>query len=1840
MPPYTVATTMDIDIPKEGWGDLSTALHNIFPYGNDLAQEASDMLTNIIRHFGLCLKSEDWAPGAIYWAKQLSEYLDLKYALPKETRVAFAKVFWELTIAPGMDATMVEIWAHYCRRLLNKRLAKVVRLVETAQRFFPAEATDEILEEFLPKMTTSSLPELLKAQTYLCTFLPTDIATGRDPRDWMPAIFRIWSMVVRSSEADRNFLSLIGRVAEDNVGIKDMFTQDQIRAVFTAGLSALNLPVGKGQRTNAVDAEGGTSHKAVGRNDMRMTSFVKFIVNTINPITERETPKASSLTHLRDLIQAIESFFHPSNSGPWSHALALFVQSFAWDFLQRMKREEEDACTTPFELRLTPEICDTFVNTIKGVTFLSMFSKDQRAVAQTHMALRYLAWISPKLILPGVLERAYPSLESLTETHRTTSVISALGSLAVPLLNPQHYPQGGKHLTPLLHLTVPGVDLNDPAKTWYTVMLVSSLITTVPVRDLTTGGSSGFQWGGMEEDIMDSDDVVDLEMEDANRKATTAEFEEWLFKFLRRSIAMFENYPDVGQSNKNTIENSVTGTISYCFEVLFNQLSKPLYDRTTKLVLELVESTPLINASKAMSAFVSCWASADRENAMAKIFPILDRQIRSEIEHGASSVPSLAYSNLQRDSSLHYYQTLLNQVILRCDIVSHREEIKNLFRLMLEKCQDRRGYKLAAKLMLSSLQSLLFTHVLDIRSHDASQWEDENFMSDSHKHWGTLGEPGCDDLKWHTPSNQEIDFAIDLIETFHNAAMTRARELMTTTLLEGKQLSIEFCKSITNIKAFVTGMVTMVEDDGDSPSSNASLGEDTASIQPLNRIKVGYCLTDRSDARTQKIRNIRAETGQLLHELMAFFHTKREDDVENIKVLVKTARVFLSDHGVDGTVFDNNKRGYEFLKRASALPGKKKLYPRFLRCRRAAFQHFLRCKVNSFGRAKTELHDALIMDLTDLSLSQYTDVRKKSQLALLRAVRCFQGAKNLVLPTLLKALESSNKDYERMKGALYLLSAKSLALPCLRDWRYVPEYVLRLCTAYHADKPSVQTLVRKCFVEYIINMTNTSFKVLMSGDFARSIQDFGDAHGLKHDSDTLSRATAKAKSRRLDNVKAYDNLVVALTNVVQDTTLHWRYQTMAMSFLELYMRPEIPTSLELAQFETKSLLSEMPMVRKIALSSLSVIMVNTKIRTFAQGDAYSLIVRKATNPLKRVVTLPENVPEDFTWEYLKASVTEINYESPEKGLLDDSIGTGWLVWPKSFKAYLPRTDSFVMPEVDPESKPAYDHLEQFFGDASFWEKLIEFMAQEPVRGERHDAFNSEHARFFKSIFGLWEDRLLGVVIPTITALCAKSEDKNAQRTASELIGGLIRGSKHWKKGSLDGMWSWLTPLLKKSFQQCTPDSLVYWERFVKYCCLFRDPRRVLPLISLIFNTPLDKDSTAAFSESKNLFFTRAVLVSLSWRVSLLTPVLREECLRHISHPYKQVREILGHVINELFQLSSHPSYKSVKELLQDQAKQLDQPSRMVEELDEKSAHQVQLLRQSLSSWKESHKPSIQGASDYSNASKTVLAWVFQALSGWRVQATYGVVLPLVPELFLMQDVPDDQDLQQLATLSLLQLARFAYPADMVPKVVDLLCKILKESESWHVRNNVLPVVQIFFYTNLFSMDVQMMVRVMDAVSSMLLDSQIEVRQLAATTLSGIVRCSQRDATQALFKHFRRLLRDTPLPARKKRDRTTGAPKESDPEGYSEALIKRHAGVLGLSSLVEAFPYDVPEWMPQVLVFLSGYFSDPPPVSTTVKKVFSDFKRTHQDTWHEDSKRFSQEELEVLSDMLISPSYYA
>ena len=126
----------------------------------------------------------------------------------------------------------------------------------------------------------------------------------------------------------------------------------------------------------------------------------------------------------------------------------------------------------------------------------------------------------------------------------------------------------------------------------------------------------------------------------------------------------------------------------------------------------------------------------------------------------------------------------------------------------------------------------------------------------------------------------------------------------------------------------------------------------------------------------------------------------------------------------------------------------------------------------------------------------------------------------------------------------------------------------------------------------------------------------------------------------------------------------------------------------------------------------------------------------------------------------------------------------------------------------------------------------------------------------------------------------------------------------------------------------------------------------------------------------------------------------------------------------------------------------------------------------------------------------------------------------------------------------------------------------------------------------------------------------------------MVRCSPLELRTAqvaeLKSHFTNLLIKNPLPKKpRNRDGPMSASGTSTPtQEQNRLVLARHAAVLGLGALVQAFPYQSPppEWLPEVLATLAGKAaSDPGMVGKSVKTALSDFKKTRQDTWHVDVK---------------------
>jgi proteasome activator subunit 4 len=108
--------------------------------------------------------------------------------------------------------------------------------------------------------------------------------------------------------------------------------------------------------------------------------------------------RAALFALLAKFIQATEGYFHPSNYGKWAPKLGRFLQNVTWELIG--SRENMDR-------RATVRIVKTNSRLMVGVKRHSVGV----TIANAQAALKTMALLEPDLIVPSVLERAFPALE-------------------------------------------------------------------------------------------------------------------------------------------------------------------------------------------------------------------------------------------------------------------------------------------------------------------------------------------------------------------------------------------------------------------------------------------------------------------------------------------------------------------------------------------------------------------------------------------------------------------------------------------------------------------------------------------------------------------------------------------------------------------------------------------------------------------------------------------------------------------------------------------------------------------------------------------------------------------------------------------------------------------------------------------------------------------------------------------------------------------------------------------------------------------------------------------------------------------------------------------------------------------------------------------------------------------------------------------------------------------------------------------------------------------------------------------------------------------------------------
>ncbi|PWN54156.1 hypothetical protein IE53DRAFT_24314 [Violaceomyces palustris] len=1553
---------------------------------------------------------------------------------------------------------------------------------------------------------------------------------------------------------------------------------------------------------------------------------------------------SKALDHLARFVQATESYFHPSNYGIWQIQLSQLVQHLTFEFLRRAKEEERKDCKTPPEYRLTPLIKREFVSTLRTVCLLSMFSKDPHTIAASQVSLKRMAMLEPDLIFPAVLERSFSSLEALETTHRTTAIISALSTLGPVMVSRQLYRAGGKHLVPLLQLCIPGIDLNDPMKTMSTCMFILLSLLTVRVDDLTR--SEVYADDEASDDVSGSQPSMQLDppegeerpltnqQEDYQLRLSTADFESWVMAYFQKVLALFETLPEEGKGGKTggKIEEQVLNILLAATDCVCGALSPYLFDRAFKMIADYCATTVSATSVRVIGSLVSCFGRADSRKVLERIVPMCSANIRAELAHGASSVRTTSTTlPLPSDAALHWNLSILigGMSYAGESLLAHRQELLSIMQLTVQSCKSERGFSFAGRLVQRVITTLTGIYPREQRFVNEDVWECEDFQKRSHLYWGKLYQAKDAKINWHVPSDDEIEFALEILDEILVPCLHEVERLQGGEgITRDKVWSNDFCRFLSVVRLSLVGIPHLIEEDdiGGGVEAMDAGDEVPAFIEPPPKIKSGFILTDRSDPRYQKVLAFKNRFGDLMHRAAQTTQDSgAEDQIDCVKLLIRSIRTHLVSYSYNNDDYKSHTRSVAFYRSITKLYAKQKEYPRVLWVRRAALYHTSRARLNSFHRKRSVLADKLIGQVLEFCMSNYVGIRQTAQNTLDTICSYYDGARIICLPRLLESIKPGVSD-DRMKGALFVLGSKGFSSLAIIDARFSAPYILGLLEAQHHSKPSIQKLVRGVINDFVIRFAEPStLKSRIDSPTltqAAELLEKALPVSIAPTDPMLLDAVVSKRRGRVDQINRFHSeLAPRVLDLARNESTHWAFSIFAARLLRAMIRKDQPLTEEPARYLTQQVVSENPKMRRYAQAAVTKVLYFLKLRTLCGSDE-DLLLGNTRSPLKRTEKLPSPVPKEWTQSYLEGFAEPISKDTK----LRDKSSQGWLVWGDEESYYEVPPESEDIFKWDPTSRFALDAIRDTISCKEWWDNFFRHLSQEKDR----DYIAADTTNLIKSLFQVFGASLLDFIKPSVESFIGE-RDRHKHRAAAEMIGGLYRGSKHWPTLQQDALWAWLGSLLPKIFKECTPDSQPAWQMCVEYMLQNRDPRRAAPLVRYVVNAAKESIGAEAttqspWEQSKAQNLLRGALIALNlkftaWGAEDFINIYVE----NFGHDFQEVRSVISESLADLELLQLHPSFGSVDQLLDECASGsgslLARPLLYGSRLD--------TLSKDLAKWREERIPTAQGTSQYDRAAMTALLWISTTLGDHRNSAMAGQVIRFLPDIFTMLELHDNRELSVTARAVLTKISTYPFTSEYVEQMVSQLLNITRSAtESWRTRLDSLPILQVFYFQNLFYLDSKIVQQIVELLFDLLRDKHLEVREMAATTLSGIVRCSQRRMIKALKERFTRTVASTKLPKR-------GA------EGFDEKLVTLHSGILGASALLAAFPYEVPDWMPSLIVeTVAQHTDDPVPISTTVRRCAADFKRTHQDTWSEDQHKFGEYLAEVNDFTLGRSDYFA
>lgn len=994
--------------------------------------------------------------------------------------------------------------------------------------------------------------------------------------------------------------------------------------------------------------------------------------------------------------------------------------------------------------------------------------------------------------------------------------------------------------------------------------------------------------------------------------------------------------------------------------------------------------------------------------------------------------------------------------------------------------------------------------------------------------------------------------------------------------------------------------------------------------------QAGCVLADPQSIEYQQYSAYRERFGRVLHKAVSVFETDVGDSsIDSVRLTVRSIGTLIARYGVDQKTYANLWKGHMYLEKQARCWPRQKEYPRYIWVRRMEIYHSARLRLNAQRRTRSALDDSLVKDLVSLSISSFVKVRKVAQATLAAVCPMYDGLVPMIVPLLLPHLKAGT-DPDVMKGTIYVLAFSAITTFAIDDHRFMAPYILTILNGQHQEKPSVQSLIG-AILDKALDLMQEPITLLIGQECDKGTETamkalLGELPPSATDPELRQKVRAGVIESKQSLDKAYEELTPQLLQIAESNTTHWKYAVTTARLLRILLRRDVATSPEVAKYFVGKIPDSQPVLRAQAQAATTRILYIIKLRTLTQGDAKALFLQNTKNPLKRRIQ-PDTTADGFTRDVLQRFQEHVDPKSEADQWMQDKSYVGWLCWGEDIvQSRLAKWDEDVF-EWEEASQPAIDAMKTFIDDPQWWKDVVSNWSQEKTR----QYLSSDNIDLLRSICQIFKSMAFRHLKPIMEELI-EITDKDKQRALAELVSGLSRGVKHWCGRDRTEYWDWLSAPLPKIYGSIRPDTFEFWKMCFEHCLFQQDPRRVQPVMTFILETSRTADyvSGSAFEIKKASTMLNSLIRCYGWRFDSWSEEFLQLYFKvAMSSDFEEVRSTVSNNIQLLDDSQWHPSYASAKEFMSDCVKNPGKD--IIGTKGHLGGHLEKIIAQ-FPQWREERPSGPQAAlSTYDKTASTVLRWLYAGFAEIHAPAMFAYVLPLLPEIFRMREMTGS-DIQSLSSSALLFTTSINPPVDIVEPLLHSTLTILRESPQWKIRLHALPVLSIIYYRELPLVDEELAALIMDVLAKCLHDENQEVRETASRTLSGVLRCSQRASITVLKDRFVRQVKSAKLPRKRDQDGNLIP-------AYQDAVKKLHGAILGVTAVIEAFPYTVPKFIPELLTeVLAEHASDPNPISSTIRACAASFQRSHADTWHQDKLKFTEDQLSNLSYVISGTSY--